>query len=107
MPSEGRIEKISSTKFNIIEKSWNIYGNHHSEKLNLFFLLQDIVVCLHADKSSAVIGLRNFVMPLRASSLRRHELSVIIFITNLQYIEKEWDMLATFPDIYILNVRYF
>jgi hypothetical protein len=44
-------------------------------------------------------------MPLRASSLRRHELLVIIFITDLYYIKKEWDMIATFPDIYILNVK--
>ena len=44
-------------------------------------------------------------MPLRASSFRRDELRTIIFVTNLQYMTNEWDMLSTFPDIYILNVR--
>ena len=67
----------------------------------------DIIVCIHADKSSVIIGLRNFVMPLRASSFRRDELPTIIFVTDLSYIEKEWDKLSTFADIYILNVSLF
>jgi hypothetical protein len=43
-------------------------------------------------------------MPLRASSLQRQELPTIIFVTDLDYIKNEWDMISTFPDIYILNV---
>ncbi|CAF1539620.1 unnamed protein product, partial [Didymodactylos carnosus] len=38
-----------------------------------------VVVCLHADSTSPSIGLRNFVMPLRASSFKRSELPTIIF----------------------------
>ena len=67
----------------------------------------DIIVCIHADKSSVLIGLRNFVMPLRASSFARQELPTIIFVTDLSHIEKEWDRLSTFPQIYILNVSHF
>jgi hypothetical protein len=44
-------------------------------------------------------------MPLRASSFHRHELPIIIFLTDLDYIKNEWDMICTFPDIYILNVK--
>ncbi len=43
-------------------------------------------------------------MPLRASSFQRQELPTIIFVTDLDYIKNEWDMISTFPDIYILNV---
>lgn len=67
----------------------------------------DIIVCIHADKSSVLIGLRNFVMPLRASSFTRQELPTIIFVTDVSHIEKEWDKLSTFPQIYILNVSHF
>ena len=67
----------------------------------------DIIVCIHADKSSVIIGLRNFVMPLRASSFPQDELPTIIFVTDPSHIEKEWDKLSTFPDIYILNVSHF
>ena len=78
-----------------------IYSSHFSP--SDWFL--DVIVCLHADKASPTIGLRNFVMPLRASSFHRHELPTIIFVTDLDYIKNEWDMICTFPDIYILNVR--
>lgn len=44
-------------------------------------------------------------MPLRASSFREDEFPTIIFVTDLSHIEKEWDRLSTFPDIYILNVK--
>ena len=67
----------------------------------------DIIVCIHANSSSPIIGLRNFVIPLRASSFRREELPTIIFVTDISYIEKEWDMISTFPDIFILNVRHY
>ena len=43
-------------------------------------------------------------MPLRASSFHRHELPIIILVTDLDYIKNEWDMICTFPDIFILNV---
>ena len=75
----------------------------HKSPMNCFDFL-DVIVCLHADKSSPTIGLRNFVMPLRASSFQRQELPTIIFVTDLDYIKNEWDMISTFPDIYILNV---
>ncbi|CAF1499284.1 unnamed protein product, partial [Rotaria sordida] len=62
-----------------------------------------VIVCLHADKTSPSIGLQNLIMPLRASSFHRRELPTIVFVTELDYIRKEWDMISTFPDIYILN----
>ena len=76
-----------------------------SHKIKRIHFSIDVIVCLHADKSSPTIGLRNFVMPLRASSFHRHELPTIIFVTDLDYIKNEWDMISTFPDIYILNVK--
>ena len=77
----------------------------HSELTDRILSIADVIVCLHADKSSPTIGLRNFVMPLRASSFQRHELPTIIFLTDLDYIKNEWNMISTFPDIYILNVQ--
>jgi len=46
-------------------------------------------------------------MPLRASSFNRHELPTIIFVTDIDYIRNEWDMISTFPEIYILNVNIY
>ncbi|KAI3422659.1 hypothetical protein GPALN_013157 [Globodera pallida] len=37
-----------------------------------------VVLCLFADKDSPLIGLRNFIMPLRASNFHYHELKHIV-----------------------------
>ncbi|XP_025250315.1 potassium channel subfamily U member 1 [Theropithecus gelada] len=61
-----------------------------------------IVACVFGDAQSALIGLRNFVMPLRASNYTRKELKDIVFIGSLDYLQREWRFLRNFPQIYIL-----
>ena len=66
-----------------------------------------IVVCVLADNDSPRLCLVNLVMPLRASNLQSDELRPIVFIGPLKYFIREWDTIANFPKIYILNVSYF
>uniref|UniRef100_A0A2K6NH86 Potassium channel subfamily U member 1 n=1 Tax=Rhinopithecus roxellana TaxID=61622 RepID=A0A2K6NH86_RHIRO len=61
-----------------------------------------IVACVFGDAHSALIGLRNFVMPLRASNYTRNELKDIVFVGSLDYLQREWRFLQNFPQIYIL-----
>uniref|UniRef100_A0A8C4R7V4 BK channel n=1 Tax=Eptatretus burgeri TaxID=7764 RepID=A0A8C4R7V4_EPTBU len=61
-----------------------------------------VVVCVFGDAHSALIGLRNLVMPLRASNLHGHQLKPIVFLGSLDYIGREWDTLANFPRLSIL-----
>nr|KAF6427718.1 potassium calcium-activated channel subfamily U member 1 [Rousettus aegyptiacus] len=61
-----------------------------------------VVVCIFGDAQSTLMGLRNFVMPLRASNYTRQELKDIVFIGNLDYLRREWRFLRNFPQIYIL-----
>uniref|UniRef100_A0A2K5S839 Potassium channel subfamily U member 1 n=1 Tax=Cebus imitator TaxID=2715852 RepID=A0A2K5S839_CEBIM len=61
-----------------------------------------IVACVFGDAHSALVGLRNFVMPLRASNYTRQELKDIVFIGSLDYLQREWRFLRNFPQIYIL-----
>ena len=63
-----------------------------------------VVVCVFGDAHSALIGLRNLVMPLRASNLHGHQLKPIVFLGSLDYIGREWDTLANFPRLSILPV---
>ena len=65
-----------------------------------------IVVCVLADNDSPRLCLVNLVMPLRASNLQSDELRPIVFIGPLKYFVREWDTIANFPKIYILNVSY-
>ncbi|XP_061420870.1 calcium-activated potassium channel subunit alpha-1 isoform X2 [Lethenteron reissneri] len=61
-----------------------------------------VVVCIFGDAKSALIGLRNFVMPLRASNFHYHELKHIVFVGTLEYIRREWESLHNFPKISII-----
>ncbi|XP_076855999.1 calcium-activated potassium channel subunit alpha-1-like [Brachyhypopomus gauderio] len=61
-----------------------------------------VLVCVFGDVNSAVVGLRNLVMPLRASNFHFHELKHIIFVGSLDFIKKEWDTLNIFPKVSIL-----
>uniref|UniRef100_A0A8B7WGX0 Potassium channel subfamily U member 1 n=1 Tax=Castor canadensis TaxID=51338 RepID=A0A8B7WGX0_CASCN len=61
-----------------------------------------IVACVFGDAHSTLMGLRNFVMPLRASNYTRQELKDIVFIGSLDYLQREWRFLRNFPQIYIM-----
>ncbi|XP_072560049.1 calcium-activated potassium channel subunit alpha-1-like isoform X4 [Paramormyrops kingsleyae] len=61
-----------------------------------------VVVCIFGDINSAVIGLRNLVMPLRASNFHYHELKPIVFVGALEYLKREWETLHNFPKVSIL-----
>ncbi|KAF6084175.1 potassium calcium-activated channel subfamily U member 1 [Phyllostomus discolor] len=61
-----------------------------------------IVACIFGDAHSTLMGLRNFVMPLRASNYTQQELKDIVFIGALDYLQREWRFLRNFPQIYIL-----
>uniref|UniRef100_A0A8C2RWI6 Calcium-activated potassium channel subunit alpha-1 n=1 Tax=Capra hircus TaxID=9925 RepID=A0A8C2RWI6_CAPHI len=61
-----------------------------------------VVVCIFGDVSSALIGLRNLVMPLRASNFHYHELKHIVFVGSIEYLKREWETLHNFPKVSIL-----
>merc|ERR1712243_305196 len=62
-----------------------------------------VVVCLFADVDSPLIGLRNLVMPLRASIFHFHELKHVVIVGAVEYIKREWKTLQSLPKISVLN----
>ena len=64
-----------------------------------------VVVCLFADPDSPLIGLRNLVMPLRASNFHYHELKHVVILGSVEYLRREWKTLQNLPKISILHVR--
>jgi len=62
-----------------------------------------VVVCLFADPDSPLIGLRNLVMPLRASNFHYHELKHVVIVGAVDYIRREWKTLQNLPKISIVN----
>ncbi|XP_076443664.1 calcium-activated potassium channel slo-1-like isoform X2 [Babylonia areolata] len=65
-------------------------------------LCNHVVVCLFADAGSPLIGLRNLVMPLRASNFHFHELRHCVIVGNLDYLQREWKSLQNFPKLSVL-----
>ncbi|XP_054854030.1 potassium channel subfamily U member 1 [Eublepharis macularius] len=66
-------------------------------------LRNHIVVCVFGDASSSLIGLRNFVMPLRASNFTFDELKDIVFVGSLEYLQREWEFIQNFPKLFVLQ----
>nr|XP_006821707.1 PREDICTED: calcium-activated potassium channel subunit alpha-1-like [Saccoglossus kowalevskii] len=62
-----------------------------------------VVVCIFGDKDSPLVGLRNLVMPLRASNFHYTDLKQIVLVGCLEYISKEWETLRNFPKVHILD----
>ena len=65
-----------------------------------------MICCVFAEESSPVIGLRSFVMPLRASNFDENELKPIVFIGNSLFLRKEWRHVCNFPKVYLVDVCY-
>lgn len=63
-----------------------------------------VVVCVFADAHSAIIGLRNLIMPLRASNFEEEELKHVVLVGDKEYMKKEWKNICNFPKITILGV---
>jgi len=74
------------------------------EQAAMTVLSNHVVVCLFADAHSALIGLRNLIMPLRASNFDEDELKHVVIVGDKEYIRKEWKSLCSFPKISVLNV---
>nr|AWJ68271.1 putative large conductance calcium-activated potassium channel BKKCa 1 [Hirudo verbana] len=73
------------------------------EQAAMTVLSNHVVVCLFADAHSAVIGLRNLIMPLRASNFEEEELKHVVIVGDKEYIKKEWKSICNFPKISILG----
>ncbi|CAF0722248.1 unnamed protein product [Didymodactylos carnosus] len=66
-------------------------------------LSNHVICCIFAEENSPVIGLRNFVMPLRASNFEEHELKPIVFVGSSVFLKKEWRHICNFPKLYIVE----
>ncbi|KAG5280844.1 hypothetical protein AALO_G00064650 [Alosa alosa] len=72
------------------------------ERASVLPLWQHVVVCLFGDEKSNLLGLGDFMMPLRASSLTTPELKTVVFLGDPNYFRREWPNIQYFPNIYFL-----
>lgn len=80
------------------------FSSQTRSEASMTVLSGHVVVCIFGDVTSALVGLRNLVMPLRASNFHYHELKPIVFVGSLDYLRREWETLHNFPKVSILPV---
>ena len=69
-------------------------------------LRDHVIICCFSDgHKSPVLGLCNFIMPLRASNLRHAQLRAVVVLADEEFLKKEWPTLRNFPDVYVKTVR--
>ncbi|XP_074898290.1 potassium channel subfamily U member 1 [Buteo buteo] len=66
-------------------------------------LKDHILVCIFGNGNSPLIGLQDFVMPLRASNFIYHELKDIVFLGSLEYLQREWKFIQNFPKLWLFS----
>ena len=78
-----------------------IFQTHDKNREVLKSLKSHVILCAFAEDSSPLIGLCNFVMPLRSSCLRSEELKAVVIVGNEEFLQKEWEGLQHFPKVYV------
>ena len=63
-----------------------------------------VIVCVYSGSKSSLIGLRSFILPLRASNYEFNELKTIVLIGDVDFLAKEWKQISTFPKLFLIPV---
>ncbi|VDL97305.1 unnamed protein product [Schistocephalus solidus] len=66
------------------------------------YMQNHILVCLLAAPSAPLLGLRSFVLPLRASNIEQRQLRPIVFLGDLEFLRQEWQEISNFPKVFLL-----
>ena len=62
-----------------------------------------IILCTFSVQDSDELNLHSFVSPLRARTLKKHELKQILIIGNKDCIQNEWSNIAEYDDVYVID----
>ena len=61
-----------------------------------------VVLCVFADETSPLLGLHNFLLPLRSKYMSKDKLKPVVIVSNKRFIEREWPLIRKVPEIYIV-----
>jgi potassium large conductance calcium-activated channel subfamily M alpha protein 1 len=65
-------------------------------------LKKHIILCLFAKPNSPILGLYNFLKPLRSKHLPLQSIKPVVIICNKDLVEKEWPIICRFPKVYLV-----
>ena len=61
-----------------------------------------VVLCVFADETSPLLGLHNFLLPLRSKYMPKDQLKPVVIVSNKRFIEREWPLIRKIPDVYLI-----
>jgi len=61
-----------------------------------------IILCVFADMKSPLMGLHSFLRPLRSKRISQDAVKPVVIVSEKHYIEKEWAIIRTIPNVYIV-----
>ena len=62
-----------------------------------------IVLCLFANGNSPLLGLHNFLKPLRSKRLPRDSIKPVVIVCEKAFLEKEWPIIRKIPKVYLVE----
>ena len=61
-----------------------------------------VLLCVFADEKSSVLYLRNFLEPLRRTTIAEEDLMPVTIIAHEKFLEREWTCINNFPKVRVL-----
>ena len=62
-----------------------------------------IILCLFANGNSPLLGLHNFLKPLRSKHLPQDSIKPVVIVCEKAFIEKEWPIIRKIPKVYLVE----
>ena len=72
------------------------------EKRRRLDIRDHVVLCIFADETSPLLGLHNFLLPLRSKYVPKDQLKPVVIVSNKRFIEREWPLIRKIPNVYIV-----
>ena len=86
-------DAVLNSDFDVIEK----------ESISLPDLKDHIVLCVFADERSPLLGLHNFLYPLRNKNIPRESTKPVVIISNSLFLKREWPFIRKIPNVYVVD----
>ena len=62
-----------------------------------------IVLCVFADDKSPLLGLHNFLFPLRNKNIPRQSMKSVVIVSQRPFLKREWPLIRSFPEVYVVE----
>ena len=66
-------------------------------------LTDHIVLCVFADDKSPLLGLHNFLFPLRNKNIPKESMKPVVILSNGTFLKREWPFIRKIPEVYIVD----